>query len=645
MAARASAPGGPFNPWDDGCKVTTYVGGLAAMRAMRQSLELAITEAEAASALPIGQRGRVYITDWRFNCLRDLSEDNPWGTDKWDSFLGTTNATHDQTALGLVLRLMKAGVMVRVMIWFPPAVSGPTAGFAAHIADHRYAAEVVSEHNILVKPAGAGEEVGIVALDMRTADSTVTSSHHQKTMVIRGAATSVAYVGGVDLAYTRRDAGPLEGDWESGATIPDPTQGWPHTTENIYTAVANVKPFSDRQPSDLPAAVYGDGSSLLTRHMWHDQHLRLEGPIVKTLEYQFKERWEDTTNGRLFDIDGPYSSKNWRAAQVIFSTPAAFDTNGVKPLPLPQPQAAVTGSPTHVQMWRTIPYRTTRTGPPFERAEFTVMAGIANAVKAATQFILMFDQYFWSRPLARLLNKRLKDVATLRLIVVLPPNADSQEPVAHSARAKALDALTAGLAKTGDEFDQVGVYNLWLDRNAAAASSRNRGIYVHAKAHTYDGDLLVCGSANLNRRSFACDSEIACAVLDPAVVAAHQAQLWEYLFDQRQRPNVDFTAAGAGQQLFDDFRNKAKTGTSILIPDPWRDADPQLPNGVKRDQTTWVFGETRYEELLDPSSVTTTADGPVYDLATHSRRDPRLDDIVNRLEHVHFGTNFPYRRS
>jgi phosphatidylserine/phosphatidylglycerophosphate/cardiolipin synthase-like enzyme len=654
MAARATAPGGPRNPWDENCQVSTYIGGYAAMSAIRDSLELAITEANAAGNVP-GKCGRVYIADWRFNCLRDLSDANLWKLGPWDSYLTGNQAAADQTAIGLVRRLMQAGILVRVLLWYPTQTEKKAISLGAHLADHRWAAQLVAAENkrLMAQRAPAdGQQIGVVALDMRVADAhflPTAGAHHQKAVVIRGARTSVAYVGGVDLAYTRRDAPLGQGDWQSATGIPNPAQGWPKASPPgaDYTSLAGAPPLTDIQGSDLPPEVYGDSSSAANRQIWHDQHLQLRGPIVTTLEAQFMERWGDTTDDQLFEIDGKYSSQDFRSGQVIFSTPAAIDATHSQPipvlLPLPAAEPAVPGAVTRVQMWRTIPWRKTRTGPPFQRAEFTVMAGIANAVKRASELIWIFDQYFWSQPLARLLNARLQANPGLRLIVVLPPYADSTYTAEHYARALALNALINGLPATNGVLNQVAVYNLWLDPTAAAGTPANRGIYVHAKAHTYDGSLLVCGSANLNRRSFTCDSELACAVLDPAVVLAHQNKLWATLFKNTPPPGLDLNTSGNGAKFFSQFLAAATTGPATMIPDPWRDPKPTLPNNQRRDQSWVKYHE--YDWASDPSSITSDVEttqvrsGPTGDL-----QDPTLDDIVARLERVYDGNTWPWRR-
>jgi phosphatidylserine/phosphatidylglycerophosphate/cardiolipin synthase-like enzyme len=643
MADRAGAN---VDPWDDHCEVTTYVGGLDAMSAMRDSLKTARDEALAMPAgTPRAQLGHVYITGWRFNCLRDLSTANAWGANAWGpADLSGRHANEDSTALGLVLQLMQAGVTVRMLVWYPRA--GTYIMLRPHIADHFYLAKVVQAENARLKGLrGWTDDIGVVALDVRTTDPVLTAAHHQKTMVIRGAQTNVAYVGGVDLAFTRRDDPVLQGDWESGDFIPDPALGWPRATVGVdYTSVDAVPPFADRQDGDLPSKVFGDGS-VGFRQTWHDHHLQLKGPIVQTVEQQFVERWQDTTSKELIPITDPAADSMWSVGQVVFSSPNAFDSNGIKTLPNAAAESAVAGATTLVQMWRTIPLRKSRKDKPFARGEFTVQAGVSNAVKQSTQLIWMFDQYFWSRPLCRLLNARLKAVPSLHVIVILPPHADSENfliaPAQHRARANALDDLTAGFTTTANEYDRIAVYDLWK-------TPPNRGVYVHAKSHTYDGDLLVCGSANLNRRSFTCDTEISCAVLDQSVVLDHQTRLWAYLFGGAARPNVDLNGAAPdrGKQLFDAFRQAVHIGPSILIPDPWQAVSPKLPNNVPRDQSTfWDPLDIMYPRFLDPTSVTPAVEDKVFDVAQAAWREPRLDEIVERLEEEHVGNFFPYRHS
>jgi phosphatidylserine/phosphatidylglycerophosphate/cardiolipin synthase-like enzyme len=648
MAGRARlAP--PANiPRDENCRVTTYIDGLTAMRAMRNALEAVLAAAGAPGAPPVGQRGSVYIADWRFNCLRDLSENNPWHTNWWGAGpWGAGAAAADQTAMGLVVRLLQAGVMVRIMLWLPYVIQSQVAELPAHVLDHYQAARIVSAESNRLVP-NMMPPLGVVALDARTADPW-SGSHHQKMMVIRSAATNVAFVGGVDLAYTRRsnlDPAnlPLFGDWQSGQTIPNPAQWWPQQAGVNYgfQGQGQVPALTTTQESDLPETVYGNPTPAAgEQQMWHDQHLMLEGPIVATIEEQFRERWVDQATG-LYDL-GVWGRQNWSSGQVIFSTALAYNAGQIRALPAvvrPVPVAgpALPAAPgTQVQMWRTIPLRKKRTGPPFQRGEFTVMAGIANAVGQAQELIWMFDQYFWSVTLARLLNAELLAKPALRLILILPPYADGKTPgMGHLARSNALEALTANVPA-----NRVGVYDMWYGQALGPGAAANRGIYVHAKSHTYDNQLLVCGSANLNRRSFLCDTELACAVLDPAVVTAHQQRLWAQLFPGGPPWPLAGYAAGWGNQFFTQFQAAANAANSLLFPDPWQQ-QWALPKNIVRP----VDGSlpNYYDSMVEPSSVALQRlEGRVTTNA--GQRDARLDDVVTRLENtVGMGGTFPFRQ-
>ncbi len=654
MASRARS-GEP--PWDPGCAVTTYTGGYEAMCAIRDTLETVIAEANASSR-PFGDRGHVYVAGWRLNSQRDLSDANAWGTGPW---AGETVAERDQTALGLIMRLMQAGVRVRIMVWFPTRIAEPGTG-PAHPAGCFHVALVVDrESDRLGREHHLSDPLGIVALDARVAQGTFAGSHHQKTIVVRGPSTHAAFCGGVDLGFTRRDApaqAPADhawprfhdGDWQSGGIViglTDPP--WPQQAGIDYTSVGVIAGPLPDAPSDLPHTAKLPGGDTerdvygAARHMWHDQHLRLEGPIVATLEDQFAERWRD--QAKVADL----RHVNFRDGDVIFSSPEAFDDKR-RIIPLPDAARLTAAGTSTVQMWRTIPWRDARPGPPFRRAEFTVMAGYAHAASAATELLWIFDQYFWSRAYARLLNARLREVPTLRIVVVLPPWADNgtpdQQGVAHRARKLALDTVIHGIEDADLRF---AVYNLWDPRRPGG-----RGIYCHAKAHTYDASLYVCGSANINRRSLQCDSELACAVNDPAVVKDHQRRLWRLLFadlpdgEGRDWPDgLDLDEPSSGARFLGEFKRAAGDLRSFVRPDPWRHKQPALPNGLVRPiAPLWapalqVKYRAFYYRVFDATSISTKPEATVYEYrdGRNIYRPPALDEISRRIELVEAGAN------
>jgi phosphatidylserine/phosphatidylglycerophosphate/cardiolipin synthase-like enzyme len=156
----------------------------------------------------------------------------------------------------------------------------------------------------------------------------------------------------------------------------------------------------------------------------------------------------------------------------------------------------------------------------------------------------------------------------------------------------------------------------------------------------FDDELLVCGSANLNRRSFLCDTELAFAVADAPLLDNHQRDLWAHLF-----PGIGFPlpplprAPGWGATLFQAIRNNAPPhppgappSTSKLIPDEWARSTWTLPNGAIRTMAwnTPKFA-VKYDSILDATSVDTAVENG----------SPTLATIVQRLE----GTLVsPYRR-
>jgi hypothetical protein len=180
----------------------------------------------------------------------------------------------------------------------------------------------------------------------------------------------------------------------------------------------------------------------------------------------------------------------------------------------------------------------------------------------------------------------------------------------------------------------VAVYDLW-------DPERNRGIYCHAKVQMYDDELLVCGSGNLNRRSFTCDTEVDCAAWNPALVREHRRRLWSVLFPrvppERAQPPLpdDLSVEPSSAAFFAAFRDAAARPGSCLVPDPWREREPHLPNGGARRGRVWLAYSRTYNRFIDPTSI---------DLAIERGRCPhpgsshdvgppgRLDELVALLE-------------
>jgi phosphatidylserine/phosphatidylglycerophosphate/cardiolipin synthase-like enzyme len=650
MAARARA-GKP--PWDEGCRVRPMIGGYDTFDAIRATFEAAIEDANARSVPPGGSKGHVYITGLQLNALRDLSPIQAWGGDRpWSS---KTIVDKDQTVLGFVLRMI-AAIDVRLLLWMPTTVQGYSFQQLAY--EHWDIAAAIQDFNaeLACFPGGGS---GIVALDLRTASPTG-AALHQKLIVVRVGAVNVAYCGGIDLAFTRRDFGRKwnlpggAGDWQSGDTTPAPEAGWPHQRYlGRDPGAAPGYPTSypkwskGRFPEDLPANVYGKGS-----RFWHDHHLELKGPIVTTLEQQFAERW--MLDGRVFKFDR--SSTVVGVDNQVQITETGPD-GGMWPLPEAALEPAA-GDAT-VQMWRTIPLRKHVTKGPLRRGEFTIMAGIAKAVAQASELITIWDQYFWSEPLARLLAARLNEMPTLRLLIVLPPYGTTHVSDELALRRFALQRLWKDLRS--DARSRVKVFDLWN-------WVRGVGIYVHAKVQTYDDMLLVCGSANMNRRSFECDAELDCAVFHPATVREHLYALHECVMAQGGAqegwpvppgghgdevpplPVPSWRNFGKGwlKEYWDDMYTTPNRGPGVisgaLIEDPFFKADPgnpKTPNGVGMPSTR---GSTPYS-IFEPSSI---EDGIGEAVCQHRcPGDPkaagRLDELTFLIERCHDGTNWPWR--
>jgi phosphatidylserine/phosphatidylglycerophosphate/cardiolipin synthase-like enzyme len=297
------------------------------------------------------------------------------------------------------------------------------------------------------------EAGGEVLLDARTRRG---GSHHQKLVVVRHRsrpADDLAFVGGIDLGYSRND---------------------------------DSEHLGDPQPMEFPTA-YGP------RPAWHDIQAEVRGPAVHDLEHTFRERWYGSS---LLDVPSPFRQLYDRAYHMGAMTS--------RPLPEPAPD-----DPTHrpgrhaVQVLRTYPARLRRY-PFAPLGERSIAHAYRRAFARARHLVSLEDQYLWSRPVARLVAAALRENQDLHVVVVVPRYPDNDGPVTRVPSLLGRQEAMAIIAAAGG--DRFAVYDL-----------ENRSgdpVYVHAKIVVVDDVWAMVGSDNLNRRSWTHDSELSIAVLD-----------------------------------------------------------------------------------------------------------------------------------
>ena len=233
-------------------------------------------------------------------------------------------------------------------------------------------------------------EGGEVLLDQRVRPF---GSHHQKFVVLRHVgrpAEDVVFLGGIDVAHSRRDDVDHRGD-----------------------------------PQRMPFARWYGG-----KPAWHDVQIEVRGPAVRDVEEVFRERWADPSS---------LSRRPWHLVPHLLDL-AERRPNPLPP-PLPDPPEAGTCS---LQVLRTYPNRWP--GYPFApRGERSIARGYAKALRRARRLVYIEDQYLWSTGIAKVFADALRREPRLHLVAVVPrfPDQDAELtiPVALHGHTQALDMV------------------------------------------------------------------------------------------------------------------------------------------------------------------------------------------------------------
>ncbi len=298
-----------------------------------------------------------------------------------------------------------------------------------------------------------GEDGGQVLLDARTRRA---GSHHQKLVVIRHhgeADGDLAFVGGIDLGFSRNDDSEHLGD-------------------------PQVMPFP---------AEYGPTPP------WHDIQAEVRGPAVHDLEHTFRERWYGSS---VFDLPSPLRQLYDRAYHIGAMTG--------RPLPEPAPDDEQYRPGTHaVQVLRTYPARLRRY-PFAPHGERSIAHAYRKSFERARSLVYLEDQYLWSKPVASMIAAAMRRNRDLHVVVVVPRFPDTDGAITKVPGLMGRQRVMRTIAKAGGE--RFAVYDV--------ENHEGVPVYVHAKVVIVDDVWAMVGSDNLNRRSWSHDSELSIAVLD-----------------------------------------------------------------------------------------------------------------------------------
>jgi len=218
---------------------------------------------------------------------------------------------------------------------------------------------------------------------------------------------------------------------------------------------------------------------------WHDVQLRLQGEVVREVEENFCQRWNAATGGRLEALPTPSPDPAWNTpAQVVRTVPSGF-----------------------------YPFAT--------HGIFGIRHSILAAIKQARQYIYLENQYIWSPEVVDALIEAMNRPhdEPFRVVILLPANADMGK--------YDNDQHVEKLRQADGGRGMFEAYSLWAAGPGSSLSGYHyEATYVHAKVCLIDDQWLSIGSANLNGRGLATDTEMCVQSIAPAIVRDLRITLW-----------------------------------------------------------------------------------------------------------------------
>ncbi len=297
---------------------------------------------------------------------------------------------------------------------------------------------------------------------------------------------------------------------------------------------------------------------------FHDVQMMVDGPAAATLGQLARERWRRATGQRL-DAPGEGDGDPWPK----FVTPDLTDVD-----------VAIA-----------------RTEPRYDGQEPVqeIRQLYLDAIAGARRYIYLENQYLTSEAIGEALAARLSEPDGPEIVLVSPRQTDGW------LTQNTMDMLRARLLQRLRRNDRHGRLRAYYPD---VAGLKNACVNVHAKLAVFDDECLLVGSANLNNRSLAIDSEcnLALAARGEERVSRAIARLRDRLVAEHLGVRPDDVAgiiagegsliaatrlAGAAGHSLREIDDAVPPEIDALVPGP-EIVDPEQPVSFEQLSTQFV---------------------------------------------------------
>ncbi len=363
-------------------------------------------------------------------------------------------------------------------------------------------------------------------------------SQHQKAVICRAGDRVTAYCGGMDIANHR-----LGRDGLLGAPGPNTSNEMRHAP-------------------------------------WHDVQVSVDGPAAVDVWNAFVQRWETTTSAlkdfpipvRLYPISVYGDGSIITAGGPSVTTAASgggLDCRVVRTYP--NPETRVLGIPEMARAALTPFAFGYQFAPKGERGNYDLLV---NAINRAETSIYLEDQY----------------LVDTRFAGTEPPVTDAlSRTIAKSTFKKMVIAIAGTGTVQGELYQAASRRKEFYQQLGSGASSKvsvycyrddlNSPFWFHSKTWIFDDRFAVVTSANCNRRSYSCDSEIGLGIFDassPGFAKDLRQKLWLKHLNARPAASPPGTVPAVTAADIDDFAGSA---------DLWKKAQLLIDANLDKDMT------------------------------------------------------------